>query len=89
MATNAYLTKKELNQAAQIAHSGLAKMISPLHTTFDGDLVFAISYGKKKGNINTIGLLGEMVLAESVKRAITQAKRFGAIPAYRDIAARK
>ena len=89
MATNAYLTKKELNQVAQIAHSGLAKMISPLHTTFDGDLVFAISYGKKKGDVNTIGLLGEVVLAESVKRAITQAKGFGAIPAYQDIATRK
>ena len=30
MATNAHLTKKELHQAAQIAHSGLAKMISPI-----------------------------------------------------------
>ena len=89
VATNAHLTKKELLQAAQIAHSGLAKMISPLHTTFDGDLIFAISYGKKKGDVNTIGLLGEVVLVESVKRAVTQADGFGVIPAYRDIATRK
>jgi L-aminopeptidase/D-esterase-like protein len=89
MATNAHLTKKELHQAAQIAHSGLAKMISPLHTTYDGDLIFAISYGKKKGDVNTIGLLGEVVLIESVKRAITQADGFGVIPSYRDIATRK
>jgi L-aminopeptidase/D-esterase-like protein len=87
MATNAHLTKKELHQVAQIAHSGLAKMISPLHTTFDGDLIFAISYGKKKGDVNTIGLLGEVVLIESAKRAVTQAKGFGIIPAYRDIVA--
>jgi len=89
MATNAHLTKKELHQAAQIAHSGLAKMISPLHTTYDGDLIFAISYGKKKGDVNTIGLLGEAVLVESVKRAVTHADGFGVIPAYRDIATRK
>ncbi len=89
MATNAHLTKKELHQAAQIAHSGLAKMISPLHTTYDGDLIFAISYGKKKGDVNTIGLLGEVVLAESVKRAVTQADGFGVIPAYREIATRR
>jgi len=89
VATNAYLTKKELHQVAQIAHSGLVKMISPFHTTFDGDLVFAISYGKKKGDVNTIGLLGEAALAESVKRAITQAKGFGVIPAYQDISALK
>jgi L-aminopeptidase/D-esterase-like protein len=89
VAINADLTKKELYQIAQIAHSGLAKMISPLHTTFDGDLIFAISYGKKRGDVNTIGLLGEVVLVESIKRAVTQANGFGVIPAYRDIARRR
>jgi L-aminopeptidase/D-esterase-like protein len=87
IATNARLTKKELHQVAQIAHSGFAKMISPLHTTFDGDLIFAISLGKKEGDVNTIGLLGEVVLIESVKRAVTQAKGFGIVPAYQDIVA--
>jgi L-aminopeptidase/D-esterase-like protein len=65
---------------------GLAKVISPLHTTFDGDLIFAISYGKKKGDVNTIGLLGETTLIESVKRAVTKADGFGIIPAYKDLA---
>jgi len=86
IATNANLTKKEIHQVAQIAHSGLAKVISPLHTTFDGDLVFAISYGKKKGDVNTIGLLGEAALIESVQRAIIKADGFGIIPAYKDLA---
>jgi L-aminopeptidase/D-esterase-like protein len=89
IATNADLTKKEAHQVAQIAHSGLPKIISPLHTTFDGDLIFAISYGKKKADVNTIGLLGETVLIESVKKAVTQAKGFGVIPAYQDMKARK
>jgi L-aminopeptidase/D-esterase-like protein len=89
IATNANLTKKEMHQVAQIAHSGLAKVISPLHTTFDGDLIFAISLGKKKGDVNTIGLLGEVALIESVQRAVTKAQGFGIIPAYQDIAARK
>ncbi|NWF92247.1 MAG: P1 family peptidase [Syntrophaceae bacterium] len=85
VATNANLTKKEVHQVAQIAHSGLAKVISPLHTTFDGDLVFAISYGKKKGDVNTIGLLGETALTQAVKRAVTRANGFGEIPAHRDL----
>jgi len=87
MATNANFTKKELHQVAQIAHSGLAKVISPLHTTFDGDLVFVLSLGKKKADVNTLGLLGEVALIESVKRAVTKAKGFGIIPAYQDIMA--
>jgi L-aminopeptidase/D-esterase-like protein len=86
IATNASLSKKEVHQVAQIAHSGLAKVISPLHTTFDGDLVFAISQGKKKGDVNTIGLLGEAALIEAVKRAVTKADGFGVIPAYKDFA---
>jgi len=85
IATNADLSKKEVHQVAQIAHSGLAKVISPLHTTFDGDLIFALSYGKKKGDVNTIGLLGEVALIESVKRAVTRADGFGVIPAYKNI----
>jgi L-aminopeptidase/D-esterase-like protein len=85
IATNAHLTKKEAHQVAQIAHSGLAKIISPLHTTFDGDLIFTISYEKKRAEVNTIGLLGEVVLIDSVKRAVTKADGLGIIPAYRDI----
>lgn len=87
IATNANFTKKELHQVAQIAHLGLAKVISPLHTTFDGDLVFALSLGKKKADVNTTGLLGEVALIESVKRAVTKAKGFGILPAYQDIVA--
>ncbi len=86
IATNASLSKKEAHQVAQIAHSGLAKIISPLHTTFDGDLLFAISYGKKKADVNTVGLLGEAALMEAVKRAIMKADGFGIIPAYKDLA---
>jgi L-aminopeptidase/D-esterase-like protein len=86
IATNAHLTKKEIHQVAQIAHSGLAKVISPLHTTFDGDLVFAVSLGKKKANVNTVGLLGEAALIDAVKRAIIKADGFGVIPAYKDLA---
>lgn len=85
IATNANFAKKEIHQVAQIAHSGLAKMISPLHSTFDGDLIFAISYGDKKADVNTVGLLGEAALMESVQRAIMKADGFGIIPAYRDL----
>jgi L-aminopeptidase/D-esterase-like protein len=85
IATNANLSKKQVHQVTQIAHSGLAKIISPLHSTFDGDLIFAISYGKKKADVNTVGLLGEEALLESVERAVTKADGFGIIPAYKDL----
>jgi hypothetical protein len=41
--------------------------------------------GRKKADVNTIGLLGEVALIEGVKRAVTKAKGFGIIPACQDI----
>jgi L-aminopeptidase/D-esterase-like protein len=85
MATNADFSKKELTQAIQIAHCGLAKTISPLHATSDGDVIFGLSMGRRRADVNTVGLLGELALIESVKRAVTEADGLGVIPAYRDL----
>jgi L-aminopeptidase/D-esterase-like protein len=84
IATNAKLSKKEISQAVQIAHCGFAKVISPLHTAADGDLVFGLSLGNKKADVNAVGLLGEAALIESVKRAVVLADGYGIIPAFKD-----
>jgi len=89
VATNAGLSKKEAQQVAQMAQSGLVKVISPFHTTFDGDLVFILSLGRKKADVNTVGLLGEEALMESATRGIIRADGFGVIPAYQDVKRRK
>src|SRR3989304_10187545 len=65
VATNANLSKVEAHKVAQMASIGLARTISPVHSTFDGDVVFALSIGEKKADINTIGLLGEKVVMEA------------------------
>jgi len=85
MATNACFSKKEMHQTIQMAHGGLSKVISPIHTPSDGDMLFGISLGRKKADVTTVGLLGEMVLMDAVKRAVTKADGFGVIPAYRDL----
>ncbi len=43
IATNAKLTREEANKLAQIAQNGLALAIRPVHTSMDGDTVFALS----------------------------------------------
>lgn len=43
IATNAKLTREEANKLAAIAHDGLALAIRPVHTSMDGDTVFAAS----------------------------------------------
>lgn len=85
VATNARFNKRDITKVAQISQGGLIKTISPVHTTFDGDLVFALSIGQHEADINLVGVLGEFVVAEAIKRAVKKADGFGIVPAFRDI----
>ena len=86
VATNVRFNKREVTKVAQMAQSGLIKTISPVHTTFDGDLVFAVSLGEMQGEVNRVGMLGEFVVAEAIKRAVRKADGFGRLPAFKDVA---
>lgn len=86
VATNARFQKREITKVAQMAQGGLIKTIRPVHTTFDGDLVFAVSKGEMEADVNKVGVLSEFVLAEAIKRAVKKADGFGKIPAFKDIA---
>ena len=48
VATDARLTKSEAKRLATAAHDGMARALVPSHTPYDGDLVFAISTGKRE-----------------------------------------
>ncbi len=85
VATNARFNKRDITKIAQISQCGLIKTISPVHTTFDGDLIFALSMGKIEADINRVGVLSEFVIAEAVKRAVKKADGFNILPAFRDI----
>ncbi len=85
VATNAKFDKGETTKMAQMAQGGLIKTICPVHTTFDGDLVFALATGELEADVNNVGVLAEFVLAEAIKRAVKKADGFGLIPSFRDI----
>jgi len=88
IATNVGLTREDAIKVAQMTHNGLARVISPINTTFDGDIVFALSLGQHEGDVNHVGSLAEAAVIEAVKRAIMKADGFGIIPAYRDLKGR-
>jgi L-aminopeptidase/D-esterase-like protein len=85
IATNVTLNREDTIKVAQMAHNGLARVISPINTTFDGDIVFALSLGQRGGEVNNVGALAEAAIVEAVKRAVMKADGFGIIPAYRDL----
>ena len=48
VATDVALDKAGARRLAEVAHGGLARAIHPAHTAFDGDLVFAVSTGRRE-----------------------------------------
>jgi L-aminopeptidase/D-esterase-like protein len=87
VATNATLTKTQATRVAQMAHDGYARAISPIHTTVDGDLIFALATGARPGNadVGAIGALAAEVMADAIARAARQATGLPGIPAVRDL----
>lgn len=49
IATNVALTREQATKLASMAHDGLAMTIRPVHTSMDGDTVFALSSMQKEG----------------------------------------
>jgi L-aminopeptidase/D-esterase-like protein len=46
VATSAALTRAECAKLAAVAHDGLARVVRPAHSLFDGDTVFALATGE-------------------------------------------
>ena len=68
--TNAMLSKAEANRLARLAQAGLARVISPAHTIFDGDVVFALSCGDAVSNLLALGAAAAEAVAQAVVRAV-------------------
>lgn len=89
VATNATLTKADAQRIAIMAQDGLARAIRPVHTPYDGDVVFAIGTGQRpvKGPIDVfrIGALAADCLARAVARGVYAARDLGDIRAYRSL----
>lgn len=83
--TNAALTKLEATKVAQTAQDGLARAINPAHTQLDGDLVFALSLGRKKADLNTLGAAAAEATAKAIVRAVLAARGLGGVPSCREL----
>jgi L-aminopeptidase/D-esterase-like protein len=78
--TNAVLDKVQATKLAEMAQDGLARAIRPVHTLFDGDLVFALSRGRKRADLNTLGTAAAAVTAAAIVRAVKTARGLGGVP---------
>ncbi len=72
VATNARLSKEQALRLATVAHDGLARCIRPVHTSADGDTIFALATGEVEApQPRIIGI--EAFAALAVERAVIKA----------------
>ena len=84
VATNARLSKPAVTKAAQMAHDGLARAIHPVHTSVDGDVIFAASAGEVETAPDVVGAFGARMMREAILRAIRSAKGLPGVPSHSD-----
>ena len=97
VATNARLAKPAITKVAQMAHDGLARAVSPVHTSVDGDVVFAASIAGPAtmadespdetvvAPSDIVGAWGAHVVAEAIVQAVLTAKGTTDLPAASDL----
>jgi L-aminopeptidase/D-esterase-like protein len=78
VATDAALTKAQAKRLAIMAQSGLSRAIYPVHTPLDGDVVFAVSTGRRAlGDplpmMVSLGALAANVVARAIARGVYEA----------------
>jgi L-aminopeptidase/D-esterase-like protein len=91
VATNASLTKAQVNKVAQMAHDGMAQAIRPAHTMFDGDTIFALALGPQSqtmtnpalaaSQVSVIGAAAAITLARAIVKAVRHATELYGVPA--------
>ena len=83
--TNAQFDKTRLCKIAGMAHYGYARAIRPVHTTADGDSIYAVSLGTVQADQDVVGALGAQVMAEAILRAVRAARPAYGLPAVSEL----
>lgn len=72
--TNAAFRKPALCKIAGMAHDGYARSIRPVHTSADGDSIYAVSVGDVAADQDLVGTLAADVMSEAILRAVDHAE---------------
>ncbi len=83
--TNARLNKTELNKIASMTHNGYARSIDPVHTSADGDSIYAMSVGEVSADMDMVGTLAARVMAEAIVKAVKSAESMYGYKSAKDL----
>ncbi|MCR5489826.1 MAG: P1 family peptidase [Saccharofermentans sp.] len=83
--TNARFDKAALCKIAGMCHDGYARSIRPVHTSFDGDSIYAVSAGDIEADQEVVGTIAADVISEAILKAVTSAKSAYGFPCSSDL----
>ncbi len=83
--TNASFDKAQLCKIAGMAHDGYARSINPVHTSADGDSIYAVSVGNVAADQDLVGSLSAEVVSEAIIRAVENADGAYGFPSLKDL----
>ncbi len=83
--TNGKFEKASLCKISGMAHDGYARSIRPVHTTADGDSIYAVSVGDVEADQDLTGVLAAEVMSEAIIRAVMSAEGAYGYPGVRDL----
>ena len=83
--TNARLDKAHLCKIAGMAHDGYARAIRQVHTSMDGDSIYAVSLGDVPADMDVVGTLAARVMAKAIVRAVQAAEPAYGLPSAGEI----
>lgn len=83
--TNAALNKTKLCKVAGMTHNGYARALRPVHTSGDGDSVYAVSTGQQEASMDLVGVMASYAMERAIRRAAVAAKSAYGYPAWEEI----
>jgi L-aminopeptidase/D-esterase-like protein len=91
LATDADLSRVELQRLAIMAADGFARALRPVHAPVDGDSVFALSTAKRPigeprwRDLTRLGSIAADCMARAIARGVYAAETVGTMKSYRDM----
>lgn len=83
--TNAALNKTKLCKVAGMTHNGYARALRPVHTSGDGDSIYAVSTGQQEASMDLVGVMASYAMERAIRRAAVAAKSAYGYPAWEEI----
>ena len=66
-------------------HLGYKRTIRPVHTSFDGDSIYAVSAGELEADQEVVGTLAAEMICQAIVHAVESAESAYGFPAAKEV----